>query len=76
MKFADQTSYAWHSSCLFSMKLASSELGYHLAKSLQDDTVGYQTAIRVGPFPEMFCTLNANVLEEKRGNAFKLSQRE
>ena len=76
VKFADQTSYAWQSSCLFSMKLASGELGHHLVKSLQDDTIGYQTAVRVGPFPELFCTLNANVLEEKRRNAFKLSQRE
>ena len=76
VKFSEQTSYAWQSSCLFSMKLASGELGQHLTKSLQDDTVGYQTSVRVGPVSEMFCTLNATVSEEKRGNAFKLSQQE
>lgn len=75
VKFSDQTSFSWQSSCLFSMKFASDSLGKKLTKSLQDETVGYQTATRVGPVPEVYCTLNASVAEESRANAFRLNQK-
>lgn len=58
------------------MKIASSSLGSHLAKNLQNETIGYQTASQVGVYQERYCTLNRLVKKEVTANAFKLCQEE
>lgn len=76
VKLSHQTRYEWQSSYLFVMKLASSSLGSHLAKNLQDETIGYQTSSRVGVYQARYCTLNRRVKQEVTANAFKVCQEE
>ena len=76
VKLWQHTRYDWQSSYLFVMKIASSSLGSHLAKNLQNETIGYQTASQVGVYQERYCTLNRLVKKEVTANAFKLCQEE
>lgn len=75
VKLSDQKKYAWQSHCVFVMKLATGELGQVIARHLQDERVGYQTATHRGDHPTRFCTLDANVLANEQADAFLLNQK-
>lgn len=73
VKRQNQTRYAWESSYLFVMKMASGSLGNQLGKKLQNETIGYQTSSDVGLYLKRNCTLNKKVEATTLGNAFNLS---
>ncbi|HAX73692.1 MAG TPA: hypothetical protein DCY20_09250 [Firmicutes bacterium] len=62
------------STFVYSMKLATGELGHQLVEFIRDDSIAYQTKVAVGQFEDQYCTLNARNKGTKQTSAFKISQ--